>query len=118
MRTALPYELPKEYLDFLRSSNGGEGEFAVQPYWVVIWSVEEVLSHKQECSNPEWKPGWFFFAGNAGEELIAFDFSSTPYRVIMVPYTGDPEDVIKLAADFKGFMNYFGVKSDDVEDDV
>ena len=36
-------QLPEDYLDFLRLSNGGEGELPVDPFWFQIWPAEEVL---------------------------------------------------------------------------
>jgi hypothetical protein len=34
------FALPQAYLDFLRISNGGEGELPVQPYWFQICRAE------------------------------------------------------------------------------
>jgi hypothetical protein len=36
-------DFPEEYLEFLRYSNGGDGELGIEPYWFDIFPAEEVL---------------------------------------------------------------------------
>lgn len=40
LTAAVQVELPAEYLDLLKHSNGGEGELAVRPGWFQLYDVD------------------------------------------------------------------------------
>jgi hypothetical protein len=53
------FELPPEYLCFLRYSNGGEGFLCIAPWYFQLCSAEEVIAHNQGYNVEEFPPGWF-----------------------------------------------------------
>jgi hypothetical protein len=71
--------LPSAYLDFLRISNGGEGELPVDPLWFIIWPAEEVIDSNHDLEVAKYAPGFFGFAGNGGNEIF-HDASPSPKR--------------------------------------
>lgn len=76
---AVDIDLPAEYLDLLRFSDGGETEIAVQPWNFVLDDVQSVLKfHKNDFF-----PGYFIFGGNGGGELFAIDKELMPLFVLI-----------------------------------
>lgn len=103
-------ELPEDYLEFLRQSNGGEGELGVQPGWFHIWKAEEVVQAGLEYEVPKYAPGFFAFGGNGGGELLAFDArKNRPWPVVALPCIGLAADETMLVADhFKDLVAQMG----------
>lgn len=105
LMNSVEVELPKEYLELLVFSNGGEGPLPV-PYYTLC------LDDAESASNPakvelfkNLYPGWFVFGGDGGGELYAFDLTGEqPWPVIR--FDGiDPEgSVEKVAESFAIFM--------------
>ena len=79
--------LPIGYLDQLATSNGGEGDLAVEPRWISIWPAEEVVALNAGYRLAEFLPGFFGFGSNGGGELLALDTRGPePFPVVMVPF--------------------------------
>jgi hypothetical protein len=108
-------KLPKDYLDFLRMSNGGEGELPVDPYWFQIWPAEEVLEHNEGYQVSTNVPGFFAFGSNGGGELLAFDTREhVSWPVYMIPFVPmDESDAKKVASDFLSFAELLGIEEDE-----
>ena len=108
-------ELPPDYLEFLRFSNGGDGHLGVEPGWFQIWSIEEVLETNSDLELPEELPGFFGFGGNGGGELFAFDMRGPqPWPIVMIPRTPlEAEFAVKIADDFLAFADAMGRRLDD-----
>jgi len=107
--------LPGDYLEFLRLSNGGEGELPVDPYWFQIWPAEDVLEHNEEYQVKEILPGFFAFGSNGGGEMLAFDIRNQgSWRVYMIPFIPmDESDAQEVASDFLSFIQLFGIEGED-----
>ena len=105
-------QLPKDYIDFLKLSNGGEGELPVDPYWFQIWSADEVLEHNEGYQVKEYLPGFFAFGSNGGGELLAFDTRKEgAWPVYMVPFIPmDESGAQKVSPDFLSFAEMFGIE--------
>jgi hypothetical protein len=100
-----PYELPSDYLEFLRASNGWEGEISIDPGWLAMWKAEQVNEFNVGYEVPRWAPGFWGFGSNGGGEILAFDFRISPPAVVMLPMIGlDPEEVILISANFAEFL--------------
>ncbi len=108
-------DLPKQYLEFLTLSNGGEGELGVDPGWFQLWPVEEVLDLNRDYGIDEFLPGFFGFGSNGGGELLAFDTrDNSPWKVVMVPFIPmDVEEAIVIADDFPTFVQAIGNRHPD-----
>lgn len=107
--------LPEEYLDFLRFSDGGEGELGIYPWWFRLYPAEEVLDANRDYSyGLDDLPGYFVFGNNGGLELYVFNTNEeAPGRVYMVDNISmTQEDVQLCAPDFLAFVRAFGRKSD------
>lgn len=58
--------LPADYLDYMASSNGGEGP--VGDGWIALWPVWEIVDHQ-----PTNYEDFLAFAGNGGNVIYGFD---------------------------------------------
>jgi hypothetical protein len=106
--------LPKDYLDFLSLSNGGEGELPVDPYWFQIWSAENVLEHNEGYQVAQFLPGFFAFGSNGGGEMLAFDTRKDgAWPVYMIPFVPMEEaDAREVASEFLSFAQLFGIEEE------
>ncbi|MHC4400934.1 MAG: SMI1/KNR4 family protein [Planctomycetota bacterium] len=107
-----PVPLPDSYLDQLRTSNGGEGNLAVEPGWVVFWPAEEVIVNNREYQVSEYLPGFFAFGSNGGGELLAFDCrQAPPFSVVMVPFIPmEQKEAVQVAKNFNEFRQAIGCR--------
>ncbi|BFG81300.1 hypothetical protein PTKU46_93340 [Paraburkholderia terrae] len=108
LRTSAGIELPSEYVELLRFSNGGEGPLP-DPYYVFC------LDHAEHASRPEnarLYPGWFVFGGNGGLELFALDLTGTsPWPVVSFDGIDPDGSVRRVADDFGKFLELVGASS-------
>jgi cell wall assembly regulator SMI1 len=101
---ALNLELPEDYRQFLRASNGGEGFLG--PNYVMLWKAEQLdalnMGYNVACS----APGLLLFGSDGGGEAYAFDTRTTPWAVVQVPFVGmdDPDVAISLGRNFTEFL--------------
>ena len=114
LRRAAPIELPSAYLEQLRRSNGGEGDLAVEPGWIVFWPAEEVIENNQGYEVEQWVPGLFGFGSNGGGELLAFDTrEGQPFPIVMVPFIPmELEEAVVIAKDFAELLRHLGRSAD------
>src|SRR5947208_12020655 len=66
--------LPAEYLELLRFSNGGEGPLALPPLWFQLYAVKDCidLCHANQHVLQNF-PTLMFFSSNGGLESIIFN---------------------------------------------
>ena len=102
---ALTFELPHDYIEFLRASNGGEG-FLGQNY-VMLWRVEELKPLDDSYEVAQYAPKLLLFGSNGGGEAYAFNMRVSPWAVVKVPFIGmgDAQSAILLACSFAEFLN-------------
>ena len=101
LQAAIGVELPIEYLELLRFSNGGEGPLP-EPYCVFCLDQAEYACRPE---NVHLYPGWFVFGGNGGIELFALDLTGTPPWPVLAFDGIDPEgSVRRVADDFGKFL--------------
>ena len=109
---ALPFDLPSEYMDLLRFSNGGEGELAFEPCWFQLFDVTFAL---QLWHDPAYRvnyPNLFFFGSNGGMEYIAFDMTQTrPWHIVMVDCIAGIKSARRLSEDIKSFIQSLGLRN-------
>lgn len=113
LRAGASFRLPDAYLEQLATSNGGEGDLAVEPRWIVFWPADDVLSLNAQYSVPELLPGFFGFGTNGGGELLAFDLRGPePHPIAMVPFIPlDAEHAVQIAASFNDLRRLVGTKT-------
>lgn len=102
---ALNIELPQDYIDFLRASNGGDG-FLGQNY-VMLWRVEELKPLNDSYEVAQFAPNLLLFGSDGGGEAYAFNTRMRPWPVVKVPFIGmgDVQSAILLGRSFAEFLN-------------
>lgn len=106
---ALKVELPHDYREFLRASNGGEG-FLGQNY-VALWRAEELKPLNDSYDVAQFAPGLLLFGSDGGGEGYAFDTRENPWVVVQVPFIGmgDARSTIPLGRSFTEFLQNVAV---------
>jgi len=106
---AAPFELPLAYLEFLATSNGGEGPLSEQPCWLILDSAEEVCKTETNGVFHTHFPDLFVFGGNGASELFAFarDEKGAVSVVYFDMFNTDlSESVVNIAPSFDRLMEY------------
>ena len=103
-------ELPKDYLAFLRHSNGGEGELGVEPGWFQLWEAENVIQFGLEYEVPKYAPGFFAIGSNGGGEILAFDSrTDSVWPVVALPCIGlEADEAMTVSPNFAEFVAQMG----------
>jgi len=109
-------QLPSEYLDLLRYSNGGQGDLALPPLLFCPYEVDYVIELLREKPFDELHEQFFIFGGNGGLELIAFDLRKVPpYPIVMIDPVGGEDTAIEIAPDMASFIEAIGLEYQDGE---
>ena len=96
-------ELPSDYKEFLKKTNGGQG-FIGKAY-VIFWQVDELLKMNTSYNVAEFWPDLFLFGSDGGGEAFAFDKRSSPMLIVMTPFIGGLDDTVLMGLDFNAFLN-------------
>jgi hypothetical protein len=112
LQRSAPKPLPAEYLAFLATSNGGEGELGAEPGWFRMWRAEEVIRLNADYEVPLNVPGLIGFGSSGGGEMLAFDTRhGEPYPVVAVPFIPMAADeAIVVAKSFHQFSALIGLR--------
>jgi hypothetical protein len=78
--------LPKDYVQFLKLANGGEG-FIGNAY-AIFWSVEELSSMNRSYEVQKYAPGLLIFGSDGGGEAYGFDTRASDWPIVQVPFVG------------------------------
>ena len=68
----LKIKFPEQYKKFLLSHNGAEGSIGENSY-LVIWSIEDIISLNEEYGDFEFTPEILYFGSDGGDMAYAFD---------------------------------------------
>lgn len=100
----LKAELPPDYTEFLRTSNGGEG-FVGKSY-IALWRAEELKTLNDSYEVAQFAPGLLLFGSDGGGEAYAFDTRESPWVIVRVPFIGiaDAQSAIPLNRSFVEFL--------------
>ena len=109
------FDLPEDYLGFIRSVNGAEGELAIDPWWFQLWPIEDVLKHNEGYQVETFHPTYFGFGSSGGGVMFAFKQDAVePSTVFGIPFDSiDPNDIQIVAETFVAFTNAMGYSSRD-----
>jgi hypothetical protein len=113
---AVPRQLPASYLALLRTTNGGEGPLARQPYYFQLDSAEVVAEAAESKQHEEFFPGFVVIGSNGAGEFIALDArTSGPLAVVAIDMTNIDldESVLPIAPDFDAFIDLIGIEAPD-----
>lgn len=112
LQQSAPVELPSEYIDLLRHSDGGEGPLALPPLYFMLYSAEYAAELNASDEHRDLYPGYFVFGSNGGLESIAFDVrDARPWRIAMYDPVAGVESAVVIAEDMASFMPAIGLES-------
>jgi hypothetical protein len=83
---SLPFSLPNDFIDFLRFSNGAEGDIGNN--YLVIWRAEDLVPFNKSYSVNLNAPGLFLFGSDGGGEGFGFDYRAGKLIVVDIPFVG------------------------------
>ncbi len=86
LSSSLEVSLPRDYLDFLRQHNGGEG--FIGDRYIVLWKAEELADFNREYEVDKYAPGIVLFGSNGGGEGYGFDTRSAAMTIVRMPFIG------------------------------
>lgn len=96
-------KLPEDYLDFLGSSNGGEGFLGSN--YVILWEASNLLRYNDAYEVAIYAPGFFIFGSDGGGEAFGFDTRGANYSVMRIPFVGmDWDEGVFISDSFSGFL--------------
>jgi hypothetical protein len=108
----LPFDPPSIYVDFLKATNGGEGELNLQPQWFNLFDVDFAI---QLWNDPNYQlnyPRHFFFGSNGGLESIAMNMTEArPWPIVAIDPNAGLESSVTIASNFVEFLEQVGVRS-------
>jgi len=113
LKNSIDVDLPKEFWDLLRFSNGGEGDIPLAPLIFKLDEIQEIIGLKNDEFYKSEFPNLLFFGGNGGLEMIAFDLRKKPYSVVMIDPIGGEESVIEIAPNITEFIKAIGLEYKD-----
>jgi hypothetical protein len=85
VESQLGKKLPKEYVDFLKVANGGEGFIGAYAY-AIFWGVEELASMNNSYEVEESAPGFLIFGSDGGGEAFGFDTRLPGWPIAQLPF--------------------------------
>jgi hypothetical protein len=104
LQNELKFALPKSYVEFLLTANGGEG--FIPDSYVIFWRVEELVSRNAVYNVAEFAPGLFLFGSNGDGEAFGFDTCSETCSIVSMPFvTMDKSGARPAAPNFQAFLD-------------
>jgi len=95
--------LPRDYVDFLKTANGGEGTIGAA--YIRLWGVEDIIRLNHGYAVQEFLPGLLVFASNGGGGAFAFDTRHDPWIILRIEFAAMLfEDTVRLADSFTEFI--------------
>jgi hypothetical protein len=100
----LNVKLPREYVMFLRTANGGEG-FIGNSY-IILWGAEELVCMNEAYEVQRYVPGLLIFGSSGGGEAYGFDTRPSRWNIVQVPFVGMAWDLAQpMGVAFSEFLN-------------
>src|ERR1700722_11838545 len=82
---AVPYGVPRAYIDLMRAHNGVEG-FIGENAYLIMWRIEELVEMNVGYNFTAHLPYLVLFGTNGGDAGYAFDSRSPNMPVLEVPF--------------------------------
>lgn len=101
--STLPYQLPSDYLEFLKLGNGGCGQ--IGEIYIDLYRFEELVLTNNQYGVDRYAPGLFIFGSDGGDEAFGFDYRTPHPHVVMIPFISmDWANAVHLADSFSQFI--------------
>jgi predicted kinase len=97
----LPFELPHDYKEFLRWSNGGEGKLGST--YLSLWKVEEISQLNNDYQITHYLPNVLGIGSDGGSQCITLDYraNSAQPSLVKVPFGAlETESITVLGSSF------------------
>lgn len=102
----LGFTFPKDYSDFLLTSNGGEGWVGEDSY-LSLWKVDEIVALNEAYEVSEFAPGLILFGSDGGLDAYGFDIRDESTAIVEIPFIGmDLREVKNCGNTFVEFLEY------------
>lgn len=92
--------LPKQYLEFMKRHNGGEGDIGES--WFVLYRLEELQEINDDYEIAEYLPDHIIIGSNGAGELYGIDIDGNYFNV---PDMIDEDDVTVFGRDIEILPN-------------
>jgi hypothetical protein len=103
-------QLPEDYLQFLRVTDGADGDLSNDPYYAIIYPCSEVIQIEKEGTFKEYFSELFVFGGTGGGVALAIDQRPNKnQKIVSFDMTNIEldESVLIVADNFTAFSNLF-----------
>lgn len=107
---SVQFELPQEFLDLLRISNGGEGNIALPPLIFCLDEIKEIINLINDEFYQNQFSDFLFFGSNGGLEMIAFDLRENPYPIVKVDPIAGEESAVQISPNINEFIKSIGLE--------
>src|SRR5579863_4326128 len=97
----LRISLPNDYKDFLRFSNGLEGEVG---QFITIFEEVDRIYDTTQITCAEFFPWAIFIGSNGSGEMFVIDTRKMPYQFGLLPYISSENDFLPLGETFEKFI--------------
>jgi hypothetical protein len=109
--SASPVDLPTEYLDLLRYSNGGGGGLALPPLLFYPYESAYVVELLRDRPFDDLHDQFFIFGSNGGLELIALDLrGKLPFPVVMIDPIAGEDSAVEIAPNMGQLVEAIGLE--------
>ena len=99
-------DLPEQFVQFLKVTNGPEGYIGENAY-VMLWEVEDLASLNAAYEVQTYAPGLLIFGSDGGGEAYGFDTRSTPWTIVRMPFIGmEWSMATQIASTFDEFLEH------------
>lgn len=95
--------LPKEYIEFMLFSNGGEG--TIGQSYLALWRVEDIIELNEAYKVSEYAPGLLIIGSDGGDTAYCIDMNIDKLPIVQVPFIGmDLDEVCICGNTFIDFL--------------
>jgi hypothetical protein len=102
---------PADYIDFMKTSDGAEGQIGEHSY-LKIWAIEELLQNNKDYEVDLYAPGYFIFATNLGG--TAYAFNKIDSSIVQFEFMGMlmDDDPIFCGSTLTEFFSYLYIQTE------
>ncbi|WP_170169054.1 SMI1/KNR4 family protein [Mesobacillus subterraneus] len=102
----LNVKFPRDYLDFMQKTNGGEGTIGEVSY-LRIWKIEELAESNEDYEVSEYAPGFVVIGSDGGGTVYGYDFRNDIPKLVEVSFIGLNIDTPNYSTNnFFDFIDY------------
>jgi SMI1 / KNR4 family (SUKH-1) len=103
LMSSLGVALPREYVDFLKKHNGGDG--LIGDNYFILWTIEDLGDFNREYQVEIYARGILLFGSSGGGQGYGFDTRSAAMPIVQVPFIGMAHEYVEpVASSFSGIF--------------